>query len=64
MVGTSIRIRKMTDWSLRRGHNPSKTEKETAHRAGAINEEAPATLGDAPPWGRRTNRMMVRTWTD
>jgi hypothetical protein len=63
IVGTSIRMQKMMDWSLRRGHNHSKTEKETAHRAGSRNEEAPATLGVTPHRGG-TNRMMVRTWSD
>jgi hypothetical protein len=48
------------------GSAPSETEKETAHRTGAGNVETPATLGITPHFerGERTNRMIVRAWTD
>jgi hypothetical protein len=55
-VETSIRLSKMNDWTLWRGHPPSKTKEKTAHRVGAIHVGALTTLRT---FGRTSWRKLM-----
>jgi hypothetical protein len=56
IVRTSIRLWKMTDWTLWKAWPPPKTKEETAHRVGAINVGALTTVGT---FGRTNQRKMM-----